>query len=166
MAGPGHWVHGDQALHTTLRAFEPHSTRSLADDPRFAEYVAAVDEAAKRTAPITMELRGVVPFSGGILAPGDGGSDALPNLRLRLVEALSARGIRDRETGFVRDQWYVTLIHFGAVVPDPAALVAWGDRNRDQFVGTVRYEDVEIIRWRLLGGAITPEPVYRAVLSG
>lgn len=113
-----------------------------------------------------MELRGAVPFSGGILALGDGGSNGLPNLHRRLVDALSKRGISDHETGFVRDLWYVTLVHFGAVVTDPAALVAWGDRNRDRAFGTVRYAHVEIIRWRLIDGAITPEPVHRVALPG
>jgi hypothetical protein len=165
VAGPGHVVHGETSLHSTLRAFEKHSTRELSGDPLIAQYRVALDDACAGVAPIDLELRGVIPHGGGVMLMGHCEPDTLPRLSSRLAALLTARGICDVENG-VRDLWYIGLLHFFAEVPEPDALLGWGDRQRDRFVGTVRYRDVELIRWCYSAGTMTAETLHVSPLSG
>ncbi|HZE39714.1 MAG TPA: hypothetical protein VE172_12980 [Stackebrandtia sp.] len=166
VAGPGHWVHGPRAMHTTLRALEPHSTRNMVADARVGVYAEALAAACRGFAPIELEFRGIAPHGGGVMAQGIGRPQGFPALRRRYVDELDARGVAHYEQGFVRDIWYVSLLHFAAPVPDPAALVRWGDRLRDRPIGTVMYDEAEIIRWHLIDGAITAQSLFSAKLDG
>lgn len=166
VAGPGHWLLGAGAVHTTLRALEPHSTRSFDGDERFADYVAALDEAVSGFPPVELELRGFGPHPGGVVVYGHCGPEALPELRRRYVEALDARAVVHHEAGMVRDLWYCSLVQFAAPVTDVAALLAWGEAKRDRFVGAAVYREVDILRWRLRGGRLVPETLHTAKLDG
>ena len=165
VAGPGHWVHGPGTLHTTLRAFERHSTRDMTDDPRVAGYVAALTEACHGFGPIDPELRGLVPHRGGVMLLGHCGDDALPRLRRRLLAALADRDIVDHEGDMVRDLWYLNLLHYAAPVADPRALADRGEANADRHVGTARYRAVDIVRWWLVDKRMRPEVLHSVPLD-
>lgn len=166
LAGPGQWLLDAGSLHATLRALEPHSTRSFTGDARFAAYVAALDEAVSGFPPVELELRGVAPHPGGVMVLGHCGPEVLPALRRRYVDALDTREVEHHEAGFVRDLWYLSLIQFAAPVRDVPGLIAWGEANRDRLVGTAVFREVEIMRWHLRGDRLVSETLHIAKLDG
>ncbi|MGH8793678.1 MAG: hypothetical protein ACRDXX_13675 [Stackebrandtia sp.] len=166
IAGGGHWVHDGRMLHTTLRCLEAHSARDLDGDARLARYAAALDEAAAATPAIELELRGLAAHKGGVMAMGHDSSEAFPRLRKIYVDALDARGVEHYERSFTRDLWYLSLLHFGAPVPDPAALADWAASRRDQRIGSVVYRSVQICGWRLVDGSMIARILHEAKLSG
>lgn len=166
MIGPGHWVHGKESLHTTLRSFEPYSTRDMDDDLRVGAYADAVAEACDGFAPVSLTLQGVAPHSGGIMMVGKEEPQGLPLLQQRLAAALQARDVVDDEADFTRDLWYVQLVHFAGPVHDPTALVKWGDERREEVFGTCIYNEVEIVRWFHVDGSMRNETLHRVKLDG
>jgi hypothetical protein len=145
VAGPGHWIHGPEDLHVTIRALEPHRSRVPGDDPRLRTYIRAVNEAAQGLRPFRMRFRGLSPHPRGVAVVGHPCNDTADELRRRLGTLLE-RYAMPSEQG-VRTDWYANLLHFAAQVPEPSALVEWCDVREDLLVGEIEFQAVELIRW-------------------
>ncbi|MFG2075416.1 hypothetical protein [Nonomuraea maritima] len=162
-ADPGHWVHGPETLHFTLRSLERHRRVVPSDDPYRLAYAASLDEAVAGSPPIRIELRGVSPHTGGVLAFGHPVDDSLVSLQKRFAQSLDRRGVGAFES-WVRDRWYVSLMHFAAPVTDPKAIVAWCDEHADVRMGLAEIKAAEIVQPVHTGVGIRLETLERAIL--
>ncbi len=137
--GQGHWVHDRHALHFTLRSLENYRSAIPADDPLRLLYREALEEAAEGLPSINVTVRGVSPHAGGVLVCGYPVDDSMVRLQQRLALGLERRGVQDLEfrmrDQFVRNLWYVSLVHFTGPVADPKPVVAWCDDHADTVFG-------------------------------
>lgn len=164
VAGVGHWPHLKSSLHVTLRALERYRSSIPRDDEYRAAYAEALDAAAAGLPPARVELRGVCPHPAGVIAVGRPLDEVLVALQARLAEGLGARGLAAFES-WVRDRWYVSLIHFAGPVADPGSVVAWCDERRDLRIGVVELDIVEVVRWHYTGIGVRSEALHRARLD-
>ncbi|GAA5018121.1 2'-5' RNA ligase family protein [Actinopolymorpha pittospori] len=144
VAGPGHWMHGATEVHLTIRTFEPHRRVIGEDDPRLSRYRQALAAAVVGLIPFHLRLRGLSPHPRGVAVLGEPVEETADLLRLRLWEALRSDETAD---GPPQRDWYANLVHFAAPVSCPADVVAWCDARADLDVGTLRFSDVEVVRW-------------------
>jgi hypothetical protein len=71
-------------------------------------------EAVAGLPPVRIEVRGVSPHAGGVLAFGHPVGDTLTTLQRRFARSLRTRGAAEFES-WVRDRWYVSLVIVEAV---------------------------------------------------
>jgi hypothetical protein len=164
-AGAGHWVHGRETLHFTLRSLERYRRVIPGDDPRRLAYAASLDEAAAGLPPVRIELRGVSPHAGGVLAFGHPVDDTLTTLQRRFGQSLRTRGVAEFES-WVRDRWYVSLVHFATPVTDPGAIVAWCDEHAGVPIGLAEIRAAEIVQAVPTGDGLRLNTLARSVLVG
>lgn len=166
VAGPGHWAHGADCLHVTLRSLEPYRSVIPADDPLRRSYVDALREAAAGLPPVEVVLRGVSPHAGGVLAYGHPADDTLVTLQKRFAHGLAARGVRDLEHGRVRDRWYVSLVHFAEPVPvtSAEAIVGWCDERADLPIGVAELAAAELAQAVHTGAGVRMDTLERVPL--
>lgn len=162
-AGAGHWVHGRNTLHFTLRSLERYRDVVFPDDGPLAAYTRALDAATGGTGPLRIELRGLTPHAGGVQVLGHPVDDRLATLQKRFAAELGAAGAVEH---WVRDIWYVGLLHFAAPLTEPRRLVDWCDALGDRPFGTAEIHAVEIARFRLAEGAMTAQCLHKASLAG
>jgi len=165
-AGEGHWVHHASALHFTLRSLEHFRATVPSDDPRCAGYADALDHAARGLAPARVELRGVCPHPGGVVAVGYPLDETMGELQSRFAAELRTRGLAGFES-WVRDRWYVSLIHFvgRAAEVNTAAVAAWCEKHRQSALGTAELGAVEIIRSHQVDAGVRLETLHRTTLA-
>lgn len=161
--GPGHWTHGRDALHFTLRSLERFRQKVPADDPARLAYAAAVREATADLPPVRMELRGVTPHAGGVMVFGYPLDDTVWTLQRRYASALRTRGAGDFES-WTRDRWYVSLIHFTRPPTDPKQVVAWCDEHTDLPLGTTEIDTVDLVQAIQSGDRIQLRTLEQATL--
>ncbi len=161
--GPGHWTHGRETLHFTLRSLERYRRVIPEDDPRRLAYAASLAEAAAGSPPVRIEVRGVSPHAGGVLAFGYPLDDALVTLQQRFAYALRTRDAGGFES-WVRDRWYVSLTHFATPVTDPEAVVAWCERHADVPIGLAEIQAAEIVQAVPTGAGVRLDTLERSVL--
>ncbi|HUR04518.1 MAG TPA: hypothetical protein VM347_18380 [Nonomuraea sp.] len=188
VAGPEHWAHGADCLHVTLRSLEPYRSVIPADDPLRRVYADALREAAAGLPPVRVVLRGVSPHAGGVLACGYPADDTLVTLQKRFAHGLAARGVRDVEHGWVRDRWYVSLVHFAEPDPDPGpdpdaqpdpqpdpvpepgsvttaeAIVGWCDERAGLPIGVAELSAAEIVQAVYTGTGVRLDTLERVPL--
>ncbi|MEU0566715.1 hypothetical protein ABZ297_15165 [Nonomuraea sp. NPDC005983] len=163
-AGPGHWIHGCETLHFTLRSLERYRQVVPDDDPCRLAYAASLGEAVAGLPPVRIELRGVSPHVGGVLAVGYPVDDNLVTLQRRFAQSLRFRGVGDFES-WVRDRWYVSLVHFAAPVTDPEAVVDWCDEHADVPIGLAEIKAADIVQAVHTGVGIRLNTLERSVLA-
>ncbi|MEU7900079.1 2'-5' RNA ligase family protein [Nonomuraea sp. NPDC049152] len=137
VVGEGHWIHGTDALHVTLRSLEPYR-REVAER---RVYGAALAAAARDLPPVRVELRGVSPHHGGVLVWGVPVDDTLVTLQKRFGHELGTSGAFEN---WARDIWYVSLAHFASPVTTPDLIAAWCDERAGLTVGVAELDCVEI----------------------
>jgi len=164
-AGAGHWVHHPASLHFTLRALEPYRSSLPPTDPLRRAYAEALDAAAAGIPAARIELRGVCPHPAGVTVVGYPLDQTLATLQTRFAEELRARGAAGFES-WVRDRWYVSLLHFAGPLADPASVVAWCDERRALPIGVVELDAVEIVRWHYTGTGVRLEALHHAGVGG
>ncbi|MGW5364181.1 hypothetical protein [Actinopolymorpha pittospori] len=145
VAGPGHWVHGAAEVHLTIRTFEAHRSVIAEDDPLLSRYRQALAAAVVGLAPFHLRLRGLSPHPRGVAVLGEPVEETADLLRLRLSKAL--RSDDERADGPPQRDWYANVVHFAAPLSSPADVLAWCDARADLDVGTLRFTDVEVVRW-------------------
>jgi hypothetical protein len=163
LAGGGHWVHGEGALHLTIRAFDPYRSAVRPDDPDVTAFSSAVREAVDGLPPASFVLHGLSPHPRGVAVVAEKCGDVATTLRCRLREAVMRRGLSDLERDHVRVDWYINLLHFAAPVPDPRAVAAWCDATVVH--ETVQAPFVDLVAWRWGGTTVHPVVLGRAELS-
>lgn len=76
-AGPRHFETGrSDASHLTVRALEPYREAASATDKMTGQWVAALDEVGRASAPVTLSLTGVSLTTGGVMAQAEPVDDA------------------------------------------------------------------------------------------
>ena len=163
-ASPGHWAHRVSGLHFTLRSLEHFRSSIPPDDPRRTGYAQALDAAADGLPPIRVEMRGVCPHAAGVIVVGYPVDETLADLQARFAAELRARDLAGFES-WVRDRWYVSLIHFAGQVVDTDAVIAWCDERRNMQVGVVDLDVTEIARWHYFGVGVRLEALHSTPLS-
>ncbi|MGW5686999.1 hypothetical protein [Nonomuraea sp. NPDC003754] len=156
--GPGHWVHGGDALHVTLRSLEPYR-REVAER---RVYGAALAAAAEGLPAVRLELRGVIPHHGGVLVWGTPLDDTLVTLQRRFARELGTWGAFEDWT---RDIWYVSLAHFASPVTAPERIAAWCDERSGVRVGVAEFAAAEIAQAVYTGTGIRLETLESAPLG-
>ncbi|MFI7152885.1 2'-5' RNA ligase family protein [Nonomuraea sp. NPDC050022] len=166
VAGPGHWAHGADCLHVTLRSLEHYRSVIRMDDPLRRAWADALREAVAGLPPVRVVLRGVSPHAGGVLACGYPVDDALVTLQKRFAHGLAARGVRDFERGRVRDRWYVSLVHFAEPVSVTTAeeIVGWCDERADLPIGLAELTAAEIVQAVFTGTGVRLDTLESAEL--
>ncbi|MEV4159827.1 2'-5' RNA ligase family protein [Nonomuraea dietziae] len=155
VVGPGHWVHGPDVLHVTLRSLEPYRE----DVTERRVYGAALEEAMRGLPPVRVELRGVAGHHGGVLVWATPADETLATLQKRFAHALGEKGAFESWT---RDIWYVSLVHFAAPVVRPEGIVGWCEERADLTVGVAELSRAEIVRAVHTGGGVRLVTLERA----
>jgi len=156
LAGEGHWTHGRDLLHVSLRSLAPY--REHVSATVISEHAAALDDAVGDMAPISASVRTVNPHSGGVGVHVHPHGRALDDLYVRLGRALGSRGLGGYEY-WTRDLWYVNLVHFAGPVT-VGALLAWTDAHRDLEIGTTTLTAAELVRFRYTGSGMRAETLH------
>jgi hypothetical protein len=163
VAGGGHWLTGAAASsHLTLRALEPWREAIDADDPLVRRYCAALETATDGIKPLIFQIVGLTLTPSSVLAcavPSGGDADRMAGA---FAAALGADGWYERE--FVREFWYLTLVHFADVIEKPARLVEWVGARRTGGITTVHVDEVELAQWCFAGDGVVPRPVVATSL--
>ena len=147
-AGPGHFETGrPDASHVTVRALEPYRDAASPADGITSEWVAALEEVARTSAPLTLRLTGVTLSVSGVMVQAEPVDDAPWELMRRLRTALGPLAWFE-EQGQERDIWYSSVLHFAAPVRDTAGLIDWAARNRTCLGREVVLGSLSLTRFR------------------
>ena len=147
-AGPGHFETGrSDASHITVRALEPYREAASAADEVTDEWITALEEVGRTTAPVTLRLTGVTLTVSGVMVQAEPVDDAPWELMRRLRAALGPLAWFEDEWQ-ERDIWYSSILHFAAPVLDPAGLVGWAERNRASLALDVTLDALALTRFR------------------
>lgn len=146
LAGPGQWATGAAGTaHLTLYSLEPHRTGVTAADPAARRYAEVVCRAAGAVAaPASFAVTGLGLTPGGVIArcePRDAGARAL---RPTLTAALGGEVF---EADYRGDQWWMSLLHLAAPVARPTALVEHVEARREQLLGVLTAQQLELVRY-------------------
>ncbi len=155
-AGRGHWAHGPSLLHASLKALEVYRGGPLPNDPAVAAYSAALDVAAQGIPPIRATVSMVSPHSRGVAAFVHPQGGALARLYSQLGAALSTVDIFEQ---WVRDEWYINVLHFAAPVDVPG-LIAYCDEHRDDVHGETVFSAAELVSYCFDGTAMHALPLH------
>jgi hypothetical protein len=158
LLGPSHVVHAPDALHVTLRQFEPYRERIAADDARLHACAAVVASFAADTAPVTIALRGLIVSSTGVVVAGWPRVD-LQRLRLDLHDRLDAAHVPmtgpEADRSRLRDTAHASLAIFGGPVARHVELAALAADHADADFGTCTFDDVSIVGYRRTHDAVS-----------
>jgi hypothetical protein len=147
-AGPGHFETGrSDASHLTVRALEPYREAASATDEVSGQWIAALDQVGRASAPVTLRLTGVTLTASGVMVQAEPGDDAPWELMRRLRHALGPLAWFE-EQWQERDIWYSSILHFAAPVLNPAGLVGWAQRNRASLALDVTLASLVLTRFR------------------
>jgi len=163
-AGDGHWAHRTNSLHFTLRALESYRSSIPAGDARRTAYQEALTAAAENMPFARVELRGVRPHPAGVVAVGHPLDGVLATVQSQFTEELRNRDAAGFET-WVRDRWYVSLLHFAGPVANPARVARWCDERRNLRIGVVALNHAEVIRWHFTGDGVQAQSLHKAPLG-
>ena len=168
LAGPGQWATGAaDTSHLTLYSLEPHRPGVTIDDPVAARYAEAVDVVGAGCGPASFAVTGLALTPGGVIAVAEPADEAARALRPALVDALGGDVF---EATYRGDQWWLSLVHLAAPVPDPARLVAHVEARRHQALGRLDARHVELVRYDHrtgpTGPRMVPVPLAAAQLTG
>lgn len=169
-AGPGHFETGrPDASHVTVRALEPYRGAASATDQITEQWITALDEVGRTTAPVTLRLTGVTLTVGGVMVQGEPVDDGPWELMRRLRTALGPLAwFEDRWQE--RDIWYSSILHFAAPVADPAGLVGWAERHRRSLDREVTLDALVLTRFRYREDGVrrhmAMEPWHTTSLTG
>lgn len=169
-AGPGHFETGrSDASHVTVRALEPYREAASATDEITGEWIAALDQVARTTAPVALRLTGVTLTTSSVLVQAEPVDDAPWELMRRLREALGPLAWFEDQWQ-ERDIWYSSILHFAAPVVDPAGLVGWAERSRKSLGHEVTLDSLTLTRFRHRAGGVrrhmAMEPWHTVTLDG
>lgn len=169
LAGPGHWnTASRESSHFTVRALGPFRADAGPDDAETVRCAEAMRRAAVGFGPLTFRLAGVTLTQGSVMAcaaeAGTGDDAPAGRYAARLAAELGPDGWY--EDDFVRDLWYVNLIHFAGPVRDPAALVEWAREHRHVDLGTTTADRIDLIRWDFGGAGMIPCQLAAISLTG
>ena len=164
-AGPGHFRTGiADSVHFTVRALERYREVVVEDDDAIQRYARAMTRAAGGVPKITLDGVGLTLAPGSVMAcgyPVDGNADTFKDL---LKDELGDDAWR--ETGFERDIWYATILHFAADIAHPAELINWVTQRRSLQLGRMVIDTAELVRFRYEddahGRLMRPEVLARA----
>ena len=147
-AGPGHFETGrSDASHITVRALEPYREAASATDETTEDWITALDEVGRATAPVALRLTGVTLTVSGVMVQAEPVDDAPWELMRRLRAALGPLAWFEDQWQ-ERDIWYSSILHFAAPVLDPAGLVGWAERNRASLALDVTLDSLVLTRFR------------------
>ena len=147
-AGPGHFETGrPDASHVTVRALEPYREAASPTDAVTAEWVAALDEVARASAPLVLRLTGVTLSVSAVMVQAEPVDDAPWELMRRLRAALGPLAWFE-EQWQERDIWYSSVLHFAGPVRDAPGLVDWARRSRTSLAQEVVIDALTLTRFR------------------
>ncbi|RYB89869.1 hypothetical protein EUA06_14910 [Nocardioides glacieisoli] len=169
-AGPGHFETGrSDASHLTVRALEPYREAASATDDITGQWVAALDEVGRASAPVTLRFTGVTLTVSGVMVQAEPVDDGPWELMRRLRTALGPLAWFEDQWQ-ERDIWYSSILHFAAPVLDPAGLVGWAEQNRASLALDVTLDSLVLTRFRYreVDGRrhMAMEPWHAAALAG
>jgi hypothetical protein len=148
LAGPGHFQTGRAGSgHFTVRALELYREVVPDDDPALARYARALRTAANRTAAFSAMITGLTLTPTGVLACVGAGTAELHGLSDALADELGEDAWLERDH-HPRTMRHVSVLHFGAAIARPAALVDWVADRRTSEIGTTMINSVDLVRFR------------------
>lgn len=129
-AGPGHFLTGrPDSSHLTVRALEPYREAAAPTDAVTADWLAALERAARDTPALRLRLTGVTLTRSGIMAQLETVDDE-PWAFMRRLRAELGPLAWYEDQWMERNIWYATLVHFAAPILDADGLVDWIERHR------------------------------------
>jgi 2'-5' RNA ligase len=140
------------SLLTVTEDYAPHLARR-------ADFVAAVRAAVEGLPAFDIDVDGIAISRGAVLARGYPRDDTLERLRARLRDALRARGLDgslDRRYRLVTA--HTTLLRFVAPLADPGRFAAALADMRDEPLGTMHVETLQLVvnDWYMSSAAVEP----------
>jgi hypothetical protein len=168
-AGPGHFETGrTDASHVTVRALEPYRELASPDDAICAEWVEAMDEVGRESAPVRLHLTGVTLSSSGVMVQAEPVDDAPWELMRRLRVALGPLAWFEDQWQ-QRDIWYASVVHFAAPVLDAPGLIRWAQERRHSLDRELVLDALTLTRFRYCasseGRHMAMEPWHHVDLS-
>ena len=147
-AGPGHFETGrSDASHVTVRALEPYREAASPADSITGDWVAALEEVGRESAPIRLHLTGVTLSVSGVMVQAEPLDDAPWALMRRLGAALGPLAWFEDQWQ-QRDIWYSSVLHFAGPLRDAPGLVAWAKRNRQSLAHDIVLDALTLTRFR------------------
>lgn len=163
VAGGDHWLTGAAASsHLTLRSLEPWRHMIAADDPLVRRYAAALAVAVDGIGPLPFTVVGLTLTRSSVMACAVPANDAADRLAAAFSEALGSDGWHENE--FIREFWYLNLVHFADAIQAPEKLIGWVADRRDREIATVVVDEVQLTQWQYAGSGMLPRSVAVARL--
>lgn len=169
-AGPGHFETGrPDASHLTVRALEPYRDAASEADGITGEWITAMEQVGRTSAPVTLRLTGVTLTASGVMVQAEPVDDAPWELMRGLRTALGPLAWFEDQWQ-ERDIWYGSILHFAAPVADPAGLVDWAGRHRRSLDHEVTLDALVLTRFRYCEDGVrrhmAMEPWHATSLTG
>ncbi|GAB3738284.1 2'-5' RNA ligase family protein [Microlunatus parietis] len=148
LAGPGHFHTGRAgSAHLTIRALERFRAVVPDGDPAVARYASALHRAGARTDPFAVSLSGLSVTPLAVVARVEVGAREVTELSARFADDLGPDDWLEREH-VSRTFRHVTLLHFGADLARPSALLDWVADRRALALGSTTVTAVDLVRAR------------------
>lgn len=148
LAGPGHFHTGSAgSAHLTVRALERYRAVVPDDDPAVARYSRALRRAAVRSEHFALSLVGLSVTPLAVVARVEAGAREVTELSARYADELGPDAWLERDH-VARTFRHVTLLHFGADLARPRALLDWIADRRALDLGATTVTEVELVRAR------------------
>ncbi|MFB6677547.1 hypothetical protein ACFCWG_35095 [Streptomyces sp. NPDC056390] len=164
VAGGEHWPTGKaDSSHFTLRALENHRASVPDGDARVSRYIEALRTASSTVGPVRLTLSGLTLTPGCVMLCAEPPDDAIERLYDAYGAALGEDGWL--ETGFDRNIWYSTLVHFTSPLADPQAVVQWVGERRHLALGEVDCRHAELVVYRFNGSRMVMQALDAVSLS-
>lgn len=164
-AGPHHWQTGSRgASHLTVCDLEPYREGVTAEDRAVRRYAGVLSRVAAARSRVRFDVAGLLLAPGGVLARALPADHAAATLRVAVLTGLGDDATYQRD--YRGDRWWATLVHFAGPVANRAGLVDWVEARRDQELGPITSDHLELVRYEHDGVRTVPVALARFALTG
>jgi 2'-5' RNA ligase len=144
---PEQYYYAPAQLHLTLLSLFTATVEHARFFAKTEQYMAAVDVALRKAAPIRIQLNGVTSSPGAIMIQGFVENDALNEVRDALRGQLRVRGLVDGvDTRYRLQTAHITVVRFRARLQDGEQLAAMLERERNLSFGIINVRSVSLVR--------------------
>jgi len=144
---PNQYYYAPSELHVTILSLFTATVEHERFFARTEEYVSAVDEALRKVAPISIELRGVTTSAGAILIQGFPRRDGLDRMRDALRRELRICGLTEGlDARYRLETAHMTVTRFRARLRDSERFAIALERARRRLFGTMNIRSFRLVK--------------------
>ncbi|MDB6018499.1 MAG: hypothetical protein JWR19_2988 [Pedosphaera sp.] len=144
---PEQHYYAPSELHLTLLSLFTATVEPARFFAKTEQYMAAVDMALRKAAPIRIQFKGVTASPGAIMIQGFVENEALNEVRDSLRRQLRLRGLAEGvDTRYRLQTAHMTVVRFHAHLHDGEQLAAMLERARNLPFGRINIRRVSLVR--------------------